>query len=320
MATTHIPDALQAAVSEFTNFLSSPLRAPADQYEVVESRFDCLKLLTQRLERSGFYRHDELKLFKEWFQAETDPWLLASSMVSRARLWPEGYPGDYLTLEMVYANVPTGDGVARHIDRYLLSRTLAVAVRSRCRRLTALLQHRAGDDPADAKWLNLACGSCRELLTLNVPAHGRRIYCVDSDPNSLDYAKNLLNHLHLGECHFIAENAYRFVNAKRTIERYGHFDVIYSAGLFDYLPSDKLSSLIRGLYDSLAPNGLIIAPFKDMNCYEAFDYHWFTKWHFFYQRNEADFRAVFSDAGIPPNAMSVERDETGVLLFFTIRK
>jgi hypothetical protein len=119
MATTHIPDALQAAVSEFTNFLSSPLRAPADQYEVVESRFDCLKLLTQRLERSGFYRHDELKLFKEWFQAETDPWLLASSMVSRARLWPEGYPGDYLTLEMVYANVPTGDGVARHIDRYL---------------------------------------------------------------------------------------------------------------------------------------------------------------------------------------------------------
>jgi hypothetical protein len=57
-----------------------------------------------------------------------------------------------------------------------------------------------------------------------------------------------------------------------------------------------------------------------MNCYEAFDYHWFTKWHFFYQRNEADFRAVFSDAGIPPNAMSVERDETGVLLFFTIRK
>jgi hypothetical protein len=87
------------------------------------------------------------------------------------------------------------------------------------------------------------------------------------------------------------------------------------------MPADEIQqALVRGLYDSLAPNGLIIAPFKDMNCYETFDHHWFTKWHFFYQRTEADFRAVFSDAGIPSNAMSIERDDSGVLLFFAIRK
>ena len=32
--------------------------------------------------------------------AETDPWFLLSPMVRRARTWPEGYPGDYRTLEV----------------------------------------------------------------------------------------------------------------------------------------------------------------------------------------------------------------------------
>jgi hypothetical protein len=45
-----------------------------------------------------------------------------------------------------------------------------------------------------------------------------------------------------------------------------------------------------------------------------------VKWHYFYQRTEADFRAVFADAGIPDSEISAQRDDTGVLLFFSIRK
>jgi hypothetical protein len=241
-------------------------------------------------------------------------------MVLRGRTWPEGYPGGYKTLEGVYANSPSGDGVARHIDRYFLSRMLAVAVRSRCRLLTKLLDQRACEEAPGAKWLNLACGPCRELLALAAPTDGRTIYCVDSDKNSLDYAKELLADRPLGDRHFVTENAYRFVNAKRTTERYGEFSTIYSAGLFDYIPGDKLSPLLRGLYDSLASGGLFITPFKDINRYETFDYHWFVKWHYFYQRTEADFRAVFADAGIPDSEISAQRDDTGVLLFFSIRE
>jgi len=313
----YIPQILQAEVSEFTSFLDSPA---AERYEVLESRFDCLKLLTQRVEHSGNHTQDELKTFWEWFQAETDHWLLRSPIILRARKWPEGYPGDYRTLEVVYANSASGDGIACDLDRYVLSRTLAVAVRSRCRLLTKLLDERAREEPPGAKWLNLASGPCRELLTLTAPPADRTIYCVDSDKNSLDYAKNLLADRPLGELHFVTENAYRFVNAKRTIELYGQFSTIYSAGLFDYIPSDKLAPLLRGLYESLVPGGLFIAPFKDMNRYETFDYHWVLKWHFFYQRTDADFRAVFGEAGIPADAISLQRDDTGVLIFFIIHK
>lgn len=313
----NIPQSLRNEVAEFTSFLGTPA---ADPYEVIESRLDCIKLLTQRIERSGDHTQEELQAFWEWFQAETDPWLLRSGMVHRARKWPEGYPGDYKTLEGVYANSPNGEGVARHIDQYFLSRTLAVAVRSRCRLLTRLLDKRAQEEAPGAKWLNLACGPCRELLSLTSPANHRAIYCVDSDKNSLAYAKKLLANHDLGERHFVTENAYRFVNGKRTIDKYGQFTTIYSAGLFDYVPSEKLVPLLKGLYESLAPGGFFIAPFKDSNRYETFDYHWFVRWHYFHQRTEPDFRTLFAEAGIPASEIRVQRDDSGVLLFFTVLK
>lgn len=241
-------------------------------------------------------------------------------MALRGRTWPEGYPGDYRTIEGVYANSPGGNGVGIHIDRYFLSRTLAVAVRSRCRHLTMLLEQRAAEESIGSKWLNLACGPCRELLPLSSLLNERIIFCVDSDINALKYAENLFALYPLDNFRFITENANRFVNAKRTIKRYGYFSTIYSAGLFDYIPNDKLSILLRGLYDTLLPGGLFIAPFKDMTRYETFDYQWFVKWHFFYQRSETDFRAAFTEAGIPDNLINVQRDDSGVLLFFIIRK
>ena len=74
------------------------------------------------------------------------------------------------------------------------------------------------------------------------------------------------------------------------------------------------------LYQSLAPNGLLIAPLKDRCRYETFDYHWGARWSFFLQRDESDFRAIFAEAGIPHDAIAVERDDSGVILFFTVRK
>ena len=53
------------------------------------------------------------------------------------------------------------------------------------------------------------------------------------------------------------------MNAGRTVEQYGRPTTVYSAGLFDCIPDDKLAPLLRGLYDAMAPGGLFIAPFKD---------------------------------------------------------
>lgn len=316
----NIPQTLRNEVAAFTAFLNAPERAEPDQYELVESRLDCVKFTTKALEESGTLSTAELRSLQEWFHDETELCLGRSPMITRARNWPEGYPGDYKTLEAVYANQPTGNGVGLHLDRYFLSRTLAVAIRSRRRHLSSLLTARSAAEQTDAKWLNLACGPCRELLNVPPPIQRRTVICVDSDTNALSYAANLLAARPLGEVQFLAENAYRFANAQRNVKRFGYFSTIYSAGLFDYIPSERLSTIVGALYQSLSIDGMLIAPLKDCRRYETFDYHWGVRWHFFFQRDETEFRAIFAAAGIPVDAISVERDNSGVLLFFTIRK
>lgn len=315
-----VPVELREQVADLTRFLDSEVTHAPHGYEVLESRLDGLKLLTQRLERSGNFTPDQLLGLREWFRGETAAWLDRSPLMRRARTWPEGYPGDYRTLEGVYANTPAGDHVGQLLDRYFLSRTLAVAVRSRCRHLSAALNTRAIEEAGDGLWLNLACGPCREMLGVVGPAGRRRVVCVDSDKNALEHAAGLLSGHPLGEVQYVAENAYRLINPKRNRDRYGAFTTIYSAGLFDYIPDDKLAPLLEGLYESLAPGGVFLAPFKDRCRYETFDYHWLVSWHYFYQRDESDFRRVFAVAGVPAEAITVERDLTGVLLFFRVKR
>ena len=232
----NIPDPLRKVVAEFTAFLETPGSGEPQRYELIESRFDCVKFVTQQLNSSGNFTPDEVRAFQAWFHSETDQWLLHSPMISRARTWPEGYPGDYKTLEGVYANEPAGEGVGLHLDRYFLSRTLAVAIRSRRRRLAELLTARTAAESNAAIWLNLACGSCRELLDVPPPLSKRKIFCVDSDPNALSFAGALLANQPLGELVFRTENAYKFVNPERNATRYGQFSTIYSAGLLTTLP------------------------------------------------------------------------------------
>lgn len=315
-----VPGSFRSHVAEFVDFLSDPKRDAPDQYPCIETQFDGMKFATQEIERSGAFKAEELELLRDWFRSETDPVLSRSRMISRVRYWPEGYPGDYKTLEAFYANQPSGEGLARHLDAYTLSRTLAVAVRSRIRKLGQIVFEQAQRETTPGNWLNLACGSCRELLTIREGSPDTNIHLVDTDPNALKYAETLLAGRCPGRLLFHNDNAFRFVDAERNIRRFGRFSMIYSAGLFDYIPSDKLIRLIAGLYGSLAEGGLFVTPFKDRHRYETFDYHWPAKWHYFFQRDEADFRGILADAGIPADAIRAERDDSGVIIFYRITK
>ena len=76
---------------------------------------------------------------QEWFRGEIALTISRGRLMGRALTWPEGYPGDYITLEGMYSNEPMGEGFARHLDEYSLSSTLAIAVRSRLQHLGRLI-------------------------------------------------------------------------------------------------------------------------------------------------------------------------------------
>jgi hypothetical protein len=307
---------LEKETTELLDFLRQGHWNDPDQYEVIETRFQYFRTVTQLIDAQLNYDIDELKTLQAWFRQESDPIFQKSPLMTRARAWPEGYPGDYLTLEAVYNKTPWVErGIGHYLDQYFLASTLAVAVRSRIKKLATFLHYRTKTETGPSNWLNLACGPCRELLSVP-PRPGRSVWCFDTDKDSLVYAQGLLGAREGENVTFLAENAFRLVNARRNRERFGPLTTIYSVGLFDYIESEKLVRLLAGLYDSLADGGALICSFKDKFRYDTFDYHWLVKWDFFYQRSEPECFSLFDEAGIPSPKLTMVRDDSGVILFF----
>ncbi|KAJ8599369.1 hypothetical protein CTAYLR_007031 [Chrysophaeum taylorii] len=330
-----------AKCAKRTGLEASALTAESIRAETDELKVSLRAIATSRVESGAFVervRHfqrvvgsaaesfdaDELRVLQQQFREKTSEFADENEWLERSRTWPEGYAGDYKMLEFVYTGDAAGSATALGDlwTHYLQQCTLAVAVRCRMRRLRSLLTARVDSEPTKGNWLNVACGSCRELL--EVPARKNKeskIYCLDNDANALEYARDLLAEAPNADAlSFVQKNALRLKNATTTNNVYGPLTTIYSAGLFDYLASRSLVPLIHGLYDALAPGGLLIMPFKDMARYETFDYHWLSEWHYFLQRAEADFVQILADAGIPETSIAMERDDSGAIMFFLAHK
>ena len=115
-------------------------------------------------------------------------------------------------------------------------------------------------------------------------------------------------------------NALKLSNAEYTKKIFGNQDIIYSAGLFDYLKTEVLTKIITSLYANLNEGGIIIAPFKDANNYKTFDYHWNCDWTYFFQRSVAEVESILSDA-IPDEAkLKILPTGVAAINFFIITK
>jgi hypothetical protein len=113
-------------------------------------------------------------------------------------------------------------------------------------------------------------------------------------------------------------NALRTRSAKKNIELFGRVDVLYSAGLCDYLTDDTLIPMLSGWWDTLADGGVLYVAFKDAELYDKTPYQWHLDWHF-YQRTQDDCWRLFREAGFDLPAMEMTRDATGIIMNFISR-
>jgi len=249
--------------------------------------------------------------------------IFSASYFNRARVWPQGYQGDYLMLEYLYNNVPGSSGLGYFLNKYLLATTLAEAVRQRKTTLEGLLKTEL-KGRKQARVLDIACGSCREIgeLTPDVLGSAAAITCVDADQDALDFSSASLSRTGLVPNHveFRKYNALKMVNHEKNLKEFGMQDVIYSVGLFDYLRDDVLIRLFEALYRLLNSGGVLITSLKDSRRYSTFIYHWVIDWNGFLQRTEAHMWELFRRAGIPKTAIEATREQSGVIIFFKILK
>ncbi len=260
------------------------------------------------------------------FREKTNKILSKSYLINRARTWPKGYQGDYKTLEYAYKNTPLSEGIGYYLDLYLLNVDLGEAVRNRIKKLEDILRDELLKRQKPSV-LNIACGSCREVFELasEIEKSGAKFTCIDLDNDALSFAANRLSYTNISplssnQVNLRKYNALRMFDHELNIIEFGKQDIIYSVGFFDYLESGFLSKFLGALYNLLNPGGTLITSFKDAHQYRHQDYHWIVDWDGFLQRDEEDFMNIFHNAKIPDSAISEMREDSGVIVFYTITK
>jgi len=326
--TEHYHRVLDMATEQFNRELAiiekscfDPNKNPEELLNATQKALDEVLAVCAEFER-GVKDKDIIRNARIRFRQNTNPILSKSYCLNRTRTWPQGSQGDHKTLEMMYKKTPQSEGIGYYLDLCALNAPLAVGVRNRIMILESML----GEEIKKRQLpfvMNIGCGSCRELMGISpeIIDSEARIICIDNDNDALAYAQDRLDYVGiLPQVVLRKYNALRMFDDETNMVEFGKQDIIYSVGLFDYLPDDFLVKLLKALYNLLNRGGKLIAAFKDASRYRSQDYHWAVDWDGFLQRNGDDFRSILAKATIPSSAIEEVREDSGVIVFYTITK
>lgn len=259
------PDPDQKELLQLAHKAIAALRGPWAEIRREGSRV-CMDLMMER--------GPALRAAKAYTEACLTPLLIDVPMVDRSYHKYLGYPGDYLLMLQLYANRPQGPNVfARVFHKLGCEEPLAQGVRERKELLKEILdaEYRRiateGRTDEAMRVTSLACGAAVEVQEL---LSERASWPVPTEWLLIDPEENALEHAYAAIHRTIARGQ---VNARVSavnlsfsqLMRHpslaglqGEQDVIYSAGLFDYLSDHRSAALIGALYQLLRPGGVLI--------------------------------------------------------------
>ena len=237
-------------------------------------------------------------------QTSTDPQWYAQARAHRIAklIWedpgtawaaaaPRGYHGDAHLIDFIYEHkaasqeVETASVRGRSINTMMVSAAAAVAVQER-RRLLARWLDAAAERSKQAEVLVLASGHLRELELAQCADRLARVVALDQDPASIAEMKR--THEGLDTLFPVVASIGRII-VKPLV--HGRFDLVYAAGLFDYLDDTTARRLLSGMFTALKPGGrLLFANF----CHDVVDYGYmdsFMDWRLL-TRDEPEMRTL----------------------------
>lgn len=227
---------------------------------------------------------------------------------------PYGYAGDFAIIDKIYTYHVTPDPRYRRWDEFFHSLSAPKAVRNRKRYFKQTLTRLVGQSlKAEVRLLNVASGPARDVAELYAQIDPARLAttCVEMDANAIRHA-NVLTAPYAARVSFIEKNIFRF----ETDEK---FDVIWSAGLFDYFDDKTFVAVLRRMKTWLAEGGeLIIGNFSPNNPNRNY-MELFGNW-FLHHRTDEHLAWLASEAGFSPENIFVGQEPEGVNLFVHLRK
>jgi len=251
-------------------------------------------------------------------QQEFLPFMHLSDFWWRTYAKPRGYAGDYGTIELIYDNEPSGQGVIGPImDRWGLDQAPSQAVRNR-RGLMAgqikLTQKSVTNRPA--RILSLACGPAREIFDAfcDLQPDSLEVTALDIDQEALALVKKKAEEKNLtGQITCAQANLIYLATGRQTLELVPQ-DFIYSIGLIDYFNDQFVIRLIDWVYDRLAPGGrVMLGNFHPRNPFKVFMDH-ILEWQLIH-RDEAQMNELFQRSKFKRSCTNILFEDSGINLF-----
>ncbi len=240
----------------------------------------------------------------------------ASPIHRRAREKPLGYAGDYLLIDWIYTEKKSRNGISRFLDELFHSYEAAEAVRNRKQFFINKCHKMIRESCSTIHILNIGCGSCRDILETITTCKNRQsafFHCIDQEQEAIEYARNLLkDNVPMNNIKLECANCFRF----RSNQKY---DLIWSAGMFDYFEDRLVIILLRKLWRYLKDGGEIVfgnfSPKNPTKIGMELGCNWYL-----IHRSSNDLIRLCKKANIPFSEIEIESEPLGINLFCTIKK
>lgn len=251
---------------------------------------------------------DELDIFREVIRDS----LNENTLIGHGFVKPFGYPGDFSIIHNIYQKYINPDRKYSNWDRFFQDQAGAHAVRNRkdyFLKRCAEIDHSGNQE---IRVLILGSGPATDVneYLRNNPDRRIRFDLVDFDQNAIDFAREQ-NREFNDKIDYFKINVLRF-------KPYKWYDLIWSAGLFDYFKDKHFVYMISKYYKYLAEGGeFIIGNFSNSNPTKRL-MEVLSDWYLNH-RSKYDLVRMAIEAEAREEQVMVDMEELGVNLFLRIK-
>jgi extracellular factor (EF) 3-hydroxypalmitic acid methyl ester biosynthesis protein len=271
---------------------------------------------------------EELDAHRSYTRRELHPLTLCAPFVHRSFTKPLGYAGDYQMVNMMLQTPIEGSSTyAKIVNTWCLRQGAPAAHRNRIDMLVEILRNeskRVFNDGRLLRIMNIGCGPAVEIQEFlrDDPLSDRCDFTLmDFNEETIAYADSRLKEASqrhnrstkIKFMHKSVDDLLKEVAGLRETLPPNSFDLVYCAGLFDYLSDRTCKRLMQHFYNWAAPGGLVVATNVHMNNPVRQFMEHLMEWHLIY-RDESRMAALTPVPGV------VRCDITGINVFVEARK